>query len=118
MAPIIAEQKQKAIDGLRALADFLESNEALPAPTSQQLLVPLHTNAAVEEFATEHGLTVEYDDEGNAHTQVKFGPLTYYVYGYVDFSEHLERNAERNARRWAARKGMEIRPAASEAVSA
>ncbi|WP_171108673.1 MULTISPECIES: hypothetical protein [unclassified Streptomyces] len=116
MAPIIAEQKQKAIDGLRALADFLESDPSLPVPTSQYLNVPLHTNQAVEEFASARGLTVEYDDEGNARTDLKFGPLTYHVYGYVDFAEHCERNAERNARNWAARKGLEIRPA--EAVSA
>ncbi|MFD4263972.1 hypothetical protein ACFWR9_41810 [Streptomyces sp. NPDC058534] len=111
MAPIIAEQKQKAIDALRALADFLESNPALPAPSSQQLLVPLHTNPAVEEFASEHGLPVAYNDEGNASVTVEFGTLRYHVYGYVNFAEHCERDAERQARTWAERQGLELRPA-------
>lgn len=115
MAPIIAEQKQNTIAGLRALADFLEAHPALPAPSSQNLLIPLHTNPAVEEFAVEHGLTVEYDDEGNARTQVQFGPLAYFVYGYVNFAEHCERNDERRARDWAERNGLELRSAGGSA---
>jgi hypothetical protein len=112
---MISDRKQESIAGLRAFADFLESNPSLPVLTDQRLLVPLHTNQAVQEFAAEHGLTVEYDEEGNAHTQLEFGPVMYYAYGYVDFREHCERDAEKRAREWAGRNGLELRPA--EAVA-
>jgi hypothetical protein len=108
--------RAEAIEGLRALAAFLEANPSVPTFSGQRLNVPLHTNPAVEAFAAEHQLTVEYDEEGNASTDLKFGSMTYHVYGYVDFVEHCARQAERNARSWAARKGLELRPA--EQVSA
>lgn len=106
----------EAIEGLRALADFLEANPTIPTFTGQHLNVPLSTNSAVEVFAAEHGLSVEYDEEGNASTDLRFGSMTYHVYGYVDFAEHLARKAERDARAWAERKGLELRPV--EQVSA
>ncbi|MFE6488808.1 hypothetical protein ACFVGN_38570 [Streptomyces sp. NPDC057757] len=116
MTKEITEQRRKSIEGLRALADFLESNPSLPVPSSQHLNVPLMTNAPVEEFAAAQGLDVEYDDEGNASADVKFGPLTYHVYGYTDFDAHCELDAERRAKSWAKRKGLELR--AAEQVSA
>lgn len=116
---IIAEGKQGHIDALRALADWLEANPAAPvASIGQQFTVPLHTNSAVEAFAAEHNVEVQYDDEGNAEASVRFGPVVYRAYGYVDFKEHCERSDENRARRWAARKGMEIRPVGAEAVTA
>lgn len=112
------EKRLMAIAGLRALADFLESDPSRPVPSSQHLNVPLMKNPVVEEFAAGQGLAVEYDDEGNASTDLKFGPLTYHVYGYVDFDAHIERHAETNARSWAERNGLEIRPAEAAQVSA
>lgn len=106
----ITEQRQQAIDGLRALADFLESTPSVPTMGAQRMLLSLTTNPAVEAFAAEHGLSVRYDDEGNASADLKFGPLTYHAYGYVDFAEHLARRAEQQARSWAERKGLELRP--------
>lgn len=99
------------IAGLRKFADWLESNPNVPESWGERLLLALHTNTAVEEFATAHGLRVAYDDEGNASCDMVFGPITYHVYGYVDFDEHCARNDERKARRWAAKQGMVIRPA-------
>jgi hypothetical protein len=118
VAPMISEEKQSRIDGLRGLADWLESSPTVPVPNygPERFVVPLHTNQAVEAFAAEHGMTVEYDDEGNARVTVAFGPVQYEAYGYVDFLQHCERSAERNARSWAERKGLELRPA--EQVSA
>lgn len=119
MAPIIAEQKQAQINALRTLADWLETSPAAPvASIGQRFVVPLHANSAVEAFAAEHDIKVRYDDEGNARASVEFGPVVYEAYGYVDFKEHCERSAEQQARGWAARKGMEIRPADVEAVKA
>lgn len=104
-------ERTASVAGLRALADWLESNPAVPALSDQRLLLALSTNAAVEEFATAQGLDVAFDDEGNASCNLKFGPIQYFAYGYADFAEHCERSAERRARQWAARKGLEIRPA-------
>ncbi|WP_133258170.1 hypothetical protein [Streptomyces sp. V2] len=110
-------KRAELIAGLRGLADALESDVSLPLPVGQTLHVPLSTNAAVEEFAAERGLTVEYDGEGNASVDIAFGPMTYDAYGYVDFGEHQKRRAERNARDWAERNGLEIRPVDAGEVS-
>ena len=119
MAPMISDtERQARIAGLRALADWLENTPTAPiAYGPERFVVPLHSNQAVEEFATEHGLSVVRDDEGNARSIVEFGDVQYEAYGYADFKEHCERSAERAARNWAERNGQEIRPAA-EAVSA
>lgn len=111
-------ERAELIVGLRALADALEANASMPLPVvNSRWLVPLTTNAAVEEFAAGRGLTVEYDDEGNAGADVPFGPMTYHVYGYIDFAEHCERRAEKDARQWAERNGLEIRPVDAEQVA-
>ena len=102
--------RDEYIAGLRAFTDFLEQNPGVE-PQAQRLLLALTTNAAAEQFAAEHGLTVEYDDEGNASCDLKFGPVVYHAYGYVDFAEHCEQNTERRARRWAEAKGLAIVPA-------
>lgn len=98
--------------GLRAFADWLDANPETQAPQHQRLLLALSTNTAVEEFAAGHGLTVAYDDDGNASCALKFGPITYHAYGYVDFEATRDKHMERDAREWAGRKGMEIVPAA------
>ncbi|MFD6874496.1 MULTISPECIES: hypothetical protein [unclassified Streptomyces] len=96
------------IAGLRALACWLETTPQAPSPGNQRMLLPLHVNSAVEAFAAEHGLTVTHDDEGNASADMRFGPLSYHVYGYRDFDEHCENADARTARRWAARNGLRI----------
>ncbi|WP_158942412.1 hypothetical protein, partial [Streptomyces sp. ERV7] len=83
--------------GLRRLADQLERTE-LPVPHDQRFLLPLHTNLAVETFAQAHGLDVAYDPEGNASTDLAFGPIVFHAYGYVDFTGHCARQDERRAR--------------------
>ncbi|MBL1100092.1 hypothetical protein [Streptomyces coffeae] len=111
------EKRAAYVAGLRALADFMEATPSLPVPSiDQRFLLPLHTNAAVEAFAAEHGLTVVYSAEGNASADLVFGPMRYHAYGYVDFIEHCDRTDERSARAWAERKGMEIRPVESTAA--
>lgn len=97
--------------GLRAFADWLDAHPETKAPGDQRFLLALHTNPAVEQFAAEQGLTVAYDDEGNASCALTFGPITYYAYGYVDFAAHCDKSDERTARKWAGRKGMTIVPA-------
>lgn len=110
-------KRAELIAGLRELADALEADASMPVPGSQKLNVYLSTNAQVGQFAAERGLAVEYDDEGNASADITFGPMTYHVYSYADFEEHRERWAERDARSWAERNGLEIRPADAEAVA-
>ncbi|NUV65726.1 hypothetical protein G6W57_01170 [Streptomyces sp. CAI-121] len=102
------------IAGIRAFADWLENNPAVAVPGSEKFLLPLHTNPAVEEFAAKHSLAVAADSEGNESAEVTFGPIAYQAYGYVDFNEHLARNDERNARRWAEKQGLEFRRAEEE----
>jgi hypothetical protein len=99
------------ICGLRALATWLEDNPDVEAPVGLRVLLPLTTNEAVEEFAAKLGQDVAYDDEGNASTTREFGPLQHHAYGYVDFAVSCDALDERSARRWAARKGLEIREA-------
>ncbi|XCM28936.1 hypothetical protein ABXI76_05625 [Streptomyces parvus] len=99
------------IAGLRQLATWLEKNPAVRISSDERFLVPLHTNTAVEEFAAKHNLAVVTDDEGNKSTQMTFGPITYYAYGYVDFAQHVADRNERDARKWAAEKGLELREA-------
>jgi hypothetical protein len=106
------------IAGTRKFADWLEANPQFTAPLDSRFLLALHTNPAVEEFAAEHGLTVAYDDEGNASADLHFGPVVYHAYGYVDFIAHCERNHERQARRWAENKGLALVPQQTTAAGA
>lgn len=94
--------------GLREFADFLDANEQYPVPSRHQILLPLTTNSAVEEFAARHGLGIEADKEGNLSATLTFGPVTYLAYGYVDFEEHRAATAERDARTWASQQGLEL----------
>jgi len=106
---IIASDSRTAyVAGLRDFANFLESNPDVQEPGCQSLLLPLMTNSAVEEFAAKHGLTVDHDDEGNTSCNLRFGPITFHAYGYTDFAEHRDATDERNARKWAAAKGLKI----------
>lgn len=108
--PTTADRRAAYIAGLRAFADWLEANPDVPAGGTQRLLQPLHTNAAVEEFAAKHDLTVVVDDDGNASCDVLFGPITYHAYGYEDFATFSDQIAERHARQWADSKGLTIQP--------
>jgi hypothetical protein len=95
-------------NALRQLADWLDANPQYPHPTRERVLLPLHTNAAVREFADRFGLGVSADAEGNLSAEIKFGPVAYHVYGYVDFAAHCAADEERRARRWAEKSGMEF----------
>ncbi|WP_097982864.1 hypothetical protein [Streptomyces sp. f150] len=101
--------RTKYILGLRQLATWLENNPDARVSSDERFLVPLHTNTAVEEFAAKHNLPMVTDKEGNKSTQMQFGPITYYAYGYVDFAQHLAAQNERDARKWAAEQGLELR---------
>ncbi|MGW0537848.1 hypothetical protein [Streptomyces sp. NPDC003032] len=99
------------IAGLRAFADFLETTPSAPCRSHERLVYPLMANAAVEAFAAAHGLVTEYNEQGDAHTDLRFGPITYHVYGYVDFDAHYARRQEEQARTWAASHGLALFPA-------
>lgn len=103
------DDRTRYICGLRALATWLEENPDVSIPSGERFLLPLTTNDAVEEFAAKLGQDVVYDDEGNASTTREFGLIQFHAYGYVDFAAHSDFLAEREARRWAAKKGLEIR---------
>lgn len=109
--------RNEYIAGLRQFADWLEQNPEIPAADPQRLLLPLHTNPAVEAFAAEHDLKVTVDDEGNASCSLQFGLLTYHVYGYVDFKQHCADLDAKRARRWAEANGMTISSADTEAAT-
>jgi hypothetical protein len=94
--------------GLRQFADFLDANEQYPVPGDPRLLLCLLTNPAVEEFATRHGLVIAADEEGNLSADMAFGSISYHAYGYVDFEVHQAATAERNARDWASKQGLEL----------
>lgn len=104
------DKRAEYIAALRQLADYLDAHADVQLP-SDRLLIVMHTNSAVEALATEHGLTVAYDAEGNASCDLVFGPIQYHAYGYTDFTAHSARLTEENAQRWAAEQGMTIVPA-------
>lgn len=106
---ITSPERAAYVAALREFADWLDVNPTVREPQGQRLLLSLTTNPAVVEFAGDHGLTVEYDDEGNASAALNFGPIRFHAYGYVDFAEHCKANNERRAREWAKSKGLEIR---------
>ncbi|GAA1977270.1 hypothetical protein [Kitasatospora viridis] len=93
---------------LRQVADWLDANPHCNLPVVQGLHVPLHTNAAVREFAQQLGLETDADAEGNLSINVPFGPINYHAYGYVNFDDHCAATEERNARRWADKNGLQI----------
>jgi hypothetical protein len=98
-------------NGLTALAGWMLEHEITPPRTGEVVIHPLHTNSAVVGFAARYGLPVVYDAEGNASASIAFGPISYRVYGYVDFDEHCRRTAERDARAYAASNGLTLVPA-------
>lgn len=100
--------REEFIQGLRDLADWLTDTPDAKVPQEQRLLLALSTNPAVEAFAAEHGLTVVFNEEGNASADLAFGPVTYHAYGYVDFDAHCDAHSEREARLWAASKGLAL----------
>ncbi|WP_405807472.1 hypothetical protein OG729_20145 [Streptomyces sp. NBC_00210] len=103
------DERSRFVQGLRSLADWLEQTD-LPVPSDQRMLLPFHSNTAVEKFAAAHSLEVEYDNEGNASTDLAFGQVRYHVYGYVDFDQHCARADEQRARQWADEHGLVLRP--------
>lgn len=109
-------KRNEHIQGLRDLADWLESRPAAPVSALQELLVPIPmgTNSRVREVASELGTTEEYrnacEGEGDAFFDIKFGPITYHVYGYEDFDAHCAREEENRARSWASKNEMTIQP--------
>jgi hypothetical protein len=106
------------IKGLRDLADWLEGNPSVAVPSHpDRILVPLMTNAAVEQVAVAAGLTVEHDNDGNAAASVDLGPIEYRLYGYADWDAWKAQHAEKTARAWADENGMTIQLAADEATS-
>lgn len=101
-------ERDEYIAALRKLADWLESNPAVKVPTDRIMLLPLHTNKAVQEFAETCGLTVSLDSDGNASADVDFGGIVYHAYGYDDFDAFHAGHKEKQARRWADENGMVI----------
>lgn len=106
----MTDTRAQFIAGLRAFADWLDANPDVEAPRDQRFLLALSINPAVAEFAAQHGLETTADDEGNLSATVTFGPVHYKAYGYTDFAAHCDANAERNARDWADRNGLQIAP--------
>jgi hypothetical protein len=99
------------IAGLHRLANWLEQNPDVGFPRfPQDIAVPLHTNAAVEEFACAAGVDVVTDGSGNTSASLVFGALTYRAYGYADWDQHLVQHNEGQASRWADKNGMVIQP--------
>lgn len=113
------DTRAQYIQGLHNLAEWLTANPAapIPSPTLQRMGMPVMTNTAVVAFAIEHGLTVDYDSNGNASCDVHFGPLVLNVYGYDDFTTHLAQMKERDAREWADRQGLVIQTTPLAAAS-
>ncbi|WP_214107250.1 hypothetical protein [Acrocarpospora catenulata] len=76
------------ITGLRHLADFLDTNPAVPAPSSSLNVYCFLPNAedaamaaAVDRIAAYLGTTVDPDDVRHGHhtTAISFGPVRYEV---------------------------------------
>src|SRR4051812_28440524 len=106
------EQAARFATGLYDLADWLTEHDIPLLGSTERILYPLHTNAAVEDFAARAGLSVVYDDEGNASATATFGPVCFHVYGYADRAATFRRHDERQARQFAAENGLELVPAA------
>lgn len=107
----LTEDQARYVSGLVELAGWLSRNpDAIPEFDVEKLLLPLQTNAAVEDFAARHGLTVSYNDEGNSSVELTFGRVKMRAYGYVDFAEHWERLRQRDAESFAAEHGLALVP--------
>jgi len=107
-ASTLTEDQAAYVSGLIELAGWLSQNpDGIPGIRAR-LLLPLSTNAAVEDFAARHGLSVSYDDEGNASAGLAFGRVVFDAYGYVDFDEHCERTDREAAERFATRHGLAL----------
>lgn len=102
--------RNEYIRGLRELADWLEQNPEVAVPYVKAIAVPLSTNARVADFALAAGVEIVTDDDGNTEARVCFGSLTYYGYGYADFSATVAKSSEENARTWADKNNMTIQP--------
>ena len=77
-------QRQELITGLRALADFLESNPEVPAPTFTDMLVfPPHANDSenrqeIDTIASRIGAGTEISPVRRHYaTSRRFGPVEY-----------------------------------------
>ena len=107
----LTEDQASYVSGLVELAGWLSRNpDGIPELAVEKLLLPLNTNAAVEDFAARHGLTASYNDEGNASVDVTFGRVKLHAYGYVDFAEHWEHLRQRDAESFAAEHGLALVP--------
>lgn len=115
------DTRAQYLAGLRELATWLEQNPAQELPVSRTFNVPLTTNSAVKDWATNNGMSdaVQYDKEGNASVSLRFGPISLHMYGYVDFAEHCERSHERDAREYAEKHGLVLveAPAVTDAAT-
>lgn len=100
--------------GFRELADWLEAHPAAPMPLSFRVLVPLTTNESVERFAAANGCESAVDKDGNAYSEIQFGPITYWAFGYADKDAFFDQLDEERARIWAEGKGLTIQPATAE----
>lgn len=101
---------RRAAVGLPELADWAAAYQVDLTQAIERMLLPLGTTRAVEEFAARCGLTVAYDEEGNASAERSFGPVVLHAYGYVDVEQHRGRSEERLARRYAERSGLALVP--------
>jgi hypothetical protein len=79
-----ATQRQALISGLRELADFLENNPEVPAPTFTDMLVfPPHVShaenrAEIDVIASRIGSGIEISATRRHYvTSRQFGPVTY-----------------------------------------
>jgi len=104
-------ERDAYIAGLRELADWLEQHPDVAFPRySTAINVPLHDNARVEEFASAAGIEVEVDEAGDTSADIKFGPVVYHAYGYADWDRHIADHTENQARTWADKHDMVIKP--------
>lgn len=109
---VLSQEQRAFVDGLVELAGWLETRPDAVPVYSNRILLALHTNGAVEDFAARHGFEVAYSDpEGNASANIQFGAITFHVYGYFDWDEHCERAERRDAEAYAAKHGMTLVPA-------
>jgi hypothetical protein len=105
------ERTAEFVTGLFALAGWMTHHKLTPPRIGTTIVHPLHTNAAVEEFAARTGLTVDYDEHGNASATAAFGPVEFNAYGYLDYEADRRRVEEGAAREYAAKHGLALVPA-------